>query len=64
MRSQLLLQLNTTPFIQAMNAKTAEKAWKLPREVYSRTEELSLWFDGNEQAWFITNPFLEALLVS
>ena len=48
-RSQLLSQLHKTPFIQAINAKTSEKAWKKSHEVYSKTEELSLWFDGNER---------------
>jgi hypothetical protein len=61
-RSHLLSQLNKTPFIRAINAKTSEKAWKTPREVYSRTDELLIWFDGNEQAWFIANAFSEALL--
>ena len=61
-RPQLLSQLNKIPFIRAINAKTSEQAWKTPHEVYSKTEELSIWFDGNEQAWFITNPFPKSLL--
>ena len=61
-RSQLLSQLHKIPFIRAINAKTAEQAWKTSHEVYSKTEELSLWFDGNEQAWFIISPFPESLL--
>lgn len=42
--------------------KSSELAWKTPCEVYNRTEELSLWFDGNKQAWFIANAFPESLL--
>ncbi len=61
-RSQLLSHLNKTPFIRAINAKTSEQAWKMPHEVYSKTEELSIWFDGNEEAWFIISPFYESLL--
>ena len=61
-RKRLFTALNTTSFILAINAKTSEKSWKTPQEVYSKTKELSLWFDGNEQAWFSYEPFPEALL--
>jgi hypothetical protein len=52
-RQELIDKLNETPFLQAINAKTSERAWKAPCEVYSPTEELLTWFEGNEQAWFI-----------
>ncbi len=61
-RPRLLTALNETAFIRAINAKNVEKAWKTPQQVYSKTDELSLWFTGNEQAWFIIEPFPEALL--
>ncbi len=50
---ELIVKLNRTSFLQAINAKTSERAWKAPYEIYSPTEELLTWFEGNEQAWFI-----------
>jgi len=61
-RQHLLSKLNETPFIQANNARTAERAWKTPYEVYSRAKELFIWFEGNEETWFITDSFPESLL--
>ncbi len=52
-RKELISRLNKTPFLQAINAKTSERAWKAPCEVYSKAEELLTWFEGNEHAWFI-----------
>lgn len=60
-RQALLTTLKETPFIQANNAKTAELAWKTPHAVYSSTKELLIWFEGNEQAWFIIDSFPEPL---
>lgn len=60
-RQELISTLNKTPFILASNAKTSERAWKTPREVYSKTEELFTWFEGNEQTWFIAESFPESL---
>ena len=57
----LFSELNSTPFIQASNAKTSERAWKAPCEVYSDTEELLIWFEGNEHAWFIANSLPRSL---
>ena len=60
-RLELIDKLNETPFLQAINAKTSERAWKAPCKVYSPTEELLTWFEGNEQAWFITDSLPESL---
>ncbi len=60
-RQELISTLNKTPFILASNVKMSERAWKTPREVYSKTEELLTWFEGNEQIWFIAEPFPESL---
>src|SRR5450755_723223 len=60
-RQDLLSRLNKTAFIRASNAKTGERAWKLPSEVYSITEELLTWFEGNEETWFIIGSFSESL---
>jgi hypothetical protein len=58
---ELISALNATPFILANNSKTSERVWKTPGEVYCESEELLTWFDGNEQAWFITDSFPESL---
>lgn len=60
-RQDLLSLLNETPFIRASNAKTGEQAWKTPSEIYSITEELLTWFEGNEETWFIIGSFAESL---
>jgi len=52
---ELITKLNNTQFLRAINAETSERAWKAPCEVYSSTEELLTWFEGNEQAWFIAD---------
>ncbi len=61
-RQELISTLNKTPFIRANNAKTSEGAWKAPCEVYGKTEELLIWFEGNEHAWFIAGLLPESLL--
>ena len=60
-RQELIAKLNKTPLLQAINAKTSERAWKAPYEIYSPTEELLTWFEGNEQAWFIAGSLPESL---
>lgn len=60
-RSELIDKLNKTPLLRAINAKTSERAWKAPSEVYSETQDLRIWFDGNEQAWFIADSLPESL---
>jgi hypothetical protein len=60
-RQELISRLNKTPFLQATNAKTSERAWKAPCEVYSKTEELLIWFEGNEHAWFIASSLPRSL---
>lgn len=60
-RQEFISSLNKTPFILTSNVKMSERAWKTPREVYSKTEELLTWFEGNEQTWFIAEPFPESL---
>src|SRR5258708_4270478 len=60
-RQGLISTLNKTPFILASHVTMSERAWKTAREVYSKTEELLTWFEGNEQTWFIAEPFPESL---
>lgn len=60
-RQELIYRLNKTPFLQAINAKTSERAWKAPYEVYSKSEELLIWFEGNDHAWFIASSLPRSL---
>lgn len=60
-RQELIAKLCRTPFLQASNVKTSELAWKAPCEVYRETQELRIWFEGNEQAWFIADSLPESL---
>lgn len=60
-RQELIDKLKKTPFLQAINAKTFELAWKAPCVVYRETQELRIWFEGNDQAWFIADTLPESL---
>lgn len=60
-RQELIDKLNETPFLRAINAKTSELAWKTPCVVYRETQELRIWFEGNDQAWFIADSLPESL---
>jgi len=63
-RQELINKLHETPFLQAINAKTSERAWKAPDEVYRETQELRLWFEGNEQIWFVADSLSKSLCES
>lgn len=60
-KHELIDKLKETPLLQAINAKTSERAWKTPCVVYRETQELRIWFEGNEQAWFIADSLSESL---
>ena len=60
----LRTQLCGTAFVVGVNAGTGERRLCTPSSVYEHTDELHIYFDGNEEAWFVDDRydgFLEQL---
>jgi hypothetical protein len=56
-RAELLEQLRQTPFLIGENAGTGEQALMPPPELYQRTKDLEVYFDGNPGAWFAADGY-------
>ena len=54
-RSDLERELKRAKFILATNQATKKSVLLQAKEVYSPTPELSAWFDGCSEAWFISD---------
>uniref|UniRef100_A0A7V4G6H8 Sacsin/Nov domain-containing protein n=1 Tax=Desulfobacca acetoxidans TaxID=60893 RepID=A0A7V4G6H8_9BACT len=52
-RERLVAALKETPFLNAVNNVTGSEAYKKPEEIYFRSPELELYFQGYQDAWFI-----------
>jgi hypothetical protein len=52
-REQLRRELKATSFLIANNLATGECRLMMPTQIYRRTDELELYFEGNPQAWFL-----------
>jgi hypothetical protein len=52
-RKRLETALKETPFLNSVNNVTGIKAYKKPEEIYFRSPELELYFQENQEAWFI-----------
>lgn len=52
-KRQLLEQVRSTPFVQAVNAATGEQGYRRPDEVYLPTPALRVFFEDNSGAWFL-----------
>jgi hypothetical protein len=63
-RKELIELLHETPFLLASNSSTGYKAYKCPKEIYFRSQELEFYFEGNKDAWFIDDipPIDDSLL--
>lgn len=55
-RHRLLERLKCIPFVRTTNAATGETRFAEPGRAYVRTPELEMYFAGNSQAWFVTEP--------
>ena len=67
-RQELISRLKQCKFLVGSNAATNEAAYRLPQELYVRSEELSLFLEGNPDAWFLDRRYsdeqIEAFLDS
>ncbi|MHB1594471.1 MAG: sacsin N-terminal ATP-binding-like domain-containing protein [Streptosporangiaceae bacterium] len=56
-RERLLTELSRTEFVLAENAGTGQFRLLRPGEVYLRTADLELYFDGNPAAWLSADSY-------
>ena len=56
-RDELLTRLGRTTFLVAENAATGEQRLMKPPEVYQRTRDLEIYFEGNPAAWFAADSY-------
>jgi hypothetical protein len=52
-RKRVLDRLRETAFLRAVNAVTKESAFRIPGTLYVRSPELTCYFEGNRDAWFL-----------
>lgn len=52
-RKQLIEELKKTPFLLVVNAKTNRQAYQSPERIYFRSQNLEVYFEGNEAVWFL-----------
>jgi hypothetical protein len=62
-KSQLLDELERTPFLYAVNALDQRKEYRKPVEIhlgekYTSSKDLETFFDGNEETWFLDQRYL------
>ena len=53
---ELIQDLKQTPFLLATNAKGVEE-FRRPTEIYFRSLELEMYFEGNPAAWFLASRY-------
>lgn len=56
-RERLLTELSRTAFVLAENAGTGQMRLLRPGDVYLRTADLELYFDGNPDAWLSADSY-------
>ena len=56
-RDELLAGLRGTAFLIAENAATGEQRLMPPPELYQRSKDLEVYFDGNPDAWFAADLY-------
>ena len=53
---ELIQDLKQSPFLLATNAKGV-KEFRCPVEIYRRTPELEMYFEGNPEVWFLSSEY-------
>ncbi len=56
-KESLAEKLKGTAFIRAKNNTLDKMEYKKPDQVYFPNEELLLYFDGNEDVWFVSSKY-------
>lgn len=54
---ELIQDLKQTPFLLATNAANDAKESRCPDELYRRTPELEMYFEGNPEVWFLSSEY-------
>ncbi len=58
-KSELMKKLKETAFIRAENIVLQQIEYKKAERLYFKNEELSVYFKGNKDAWFISSKYNE-----
>ena len=53
-KERLVQSLRGIPFLKTTNAATQEIIYKMPEEIYIRSAGLETYFNGNPNAWFLS----------
>jgi hypothetical protein len=62
-RKQLIEELEKTPFLRVVNAKTNSQEYQPPKQIYFRSKNLELYFEGNEDIWFLGDTIINQELL-
>ncbi|MEW6087872.1 MAG: hypothetical protein AB1498_06160 [bacterium] len=62
-KEKLINEFKETPFLLAKNASSMESAYRKPGEIYFRSADLEIYFQGNPNAWFLNEPDAENNMV-
>ena len=49
----LTLSLNTSKFLQVINASTSNRRFQIPSHIYNDQPDLRMYFEGNPKIWFL-----------
>lgn len=63
-REELLEELKNTPFLFASNASLDQHTYKKPADIYlggeyTGSRVLEIYFEGNEEAWFLDSRYMD-----
>ncbi len=53
----LVEKLKNTPFVRSENLALQQVGYKKPGQLYFKSKELAIYFDGNEDAWFVSSEY-------
>jgi len=58
-KTNLIDRLKSTPFLWAINADTGSRAYVSPPHLYFRSPQLELYFEGNNDVWFVDDAYAQ-----
>ena len=56
-KDRLVSKLEDTAFVRVENLELKQIVYKVPSQLYFRNEDLLLYFDGNEDSWFVWSEY-------
>ena len=61
-KDKVISRMKNKPFILAENIVKNKVEYKKPADIYFKKDELRIYFDGNENIWFLSDIYNEKLL--